>query len=296
MIKIPCTSKIDIMSASNAPAARCKDGDTVIFETMDCYDGAVSRDGIRDWEGKACGKYMANPATGPLYVEGAEPGDALGVEILSIKTRGWGAMGTGFGEHGFKNYEGEYVMRAFEFEDGFVKIGGKKIAIEPMIGVIGVAPAGGGIPTVTPDSHGGNMDCNKIVEGSTILFPVAAEGGLLAMGDLHALMGDGEVFEYGLETSGEVTVRVKVIKKAGLRQPTLAEADEKGRVMTIASALTYEDAIRLALEAMYELLLAKGWDKTEAGMLMSMKCDLAICQIVDPQVTVRAMMDKEFFE
>ena len=66
--------------------------------------------------------------------------------------------------------------------------------------------------------------------------------------------------------------------------------------MTIASALTYEDAIRLALEAMYELLLAKGWDKTEAGMLMSMKCDLAICQIVDPQVTVRAMMDKEFFE
>ena len=66
MIKIPCTSKIDIMSASNAPAARCKDGDTVIFETMDCYDGAVSRDGIRDWEGKACGKYMANPATGPL--------------------------------------------------------------------------------------------------------------------------------------------------------------------------------------------------------------------------------------
>lgn len=295
MLRIPCTSKIDIMSAFNMPAARCKDGDTVIFETMDCYDGAVSRDGVRDWEGRELGKYMENPATGPLYVEGAEPGDALKVEILSIKTRGWGALGTGFGEHGFINYEGEYVMRAFEFEDGFVKIGGRKIAVEPMIGVIGVAPAGEGIPTITPNSHGGNMDCNKIAEGSAVLFPVTTEGALLAMGDLHALMGDGEVFEYGLETSGEVTVRVSIVKNAGLRQPTIIEQGEDGRIMTIASALTYEDAIRLALEAMYELLLSKGWDRTEAGMLMSMKCDLAICQIVDPQVTVRAMLEKEFF-
>ncbi len=293
MLKIPCTSKIDIMSLSNEPAARCKSGDTVIFETMDCFDGAVTRDGIYDAEGTSQGKYMANPSTGPLYVEGAEPGDALEVEILSIKTRGWGAMGTGFGQHGFVNYKGDYQMHTFEFGDGFVKLGGKRIPIEPMIGVIGVAPKGEGIVTVTPDSHGGNMDCNRIVEGAKILFPVEAEGALLAMGDLHALMGDGEVFDYGLETAGEVTVRVSVVKNAGLLQPTLFEG---GKVMTIASALTYEEAIRLALESMYELLLSKGWERTEAGLLMSMKCNLAICQIVDPQVTVRAMLDKGFFE
>lgn len=289
MLKIPCTSKIDIMAASNTPAARCKSGDTVIFETLDCFDGAITREGICDCEGQAAGKYMANPATGPLYVEGAEIGDALEVEIVSIKTRGWGAMGTGFGEFAFKNYDGENGIHVFEYEDGFVHIGGKQIPVEPMIGVIGVAPKGEGVPTVTPGSHGSNMDCNRIVEGAKILFPVEAEGALLAMGDLHGLMGDGEVFSYGLETGGEVTVRVSVIKDAKLRQPTLYEG---GKVMTIASALTYEEAIQSALEAMYELLLSKGWDRTEAGLLMSMKCDLAICQIVDPKVTVRAMLDE----
>ena len=290
MLRIPKSHKIPTMSASNPPAAYCQDGDTVIFETNDCYDGAVTPDGVRDWEGREQGKYMANPATGPLYVEGAEPGDALSVEILDIQIRSWGAMGCGFGEAGFVNIPGEYEMRAFHYDDGLVKIGGKQIPINPMIGVIGVAPAGEGISTYTPDAHGGNMDCNRIVKGARILFPVAAPGALLAMGDLHALMGDGEVFQYGLETDGEVTVRVSVIKNAGVKQPTLYQ---DGKVMIVASAKTYDEAIRLSLESMFDLLVSHGWDRTEAGMLMSMKCNLAICQTVDPQVTVRAMMDEE---
>lgn len=290
MLKIPCTSKVDIMVATNAPAAYCKDGDTVIFETMDCYDGAVTREGIRDWEGKKQGKYMANPATGPLFVEGAEPGDGLAVEILDIQTRGWGALGTGFEEVGFEKYKDhEYSIRVFDWPNGEIEFNGKKIPIEPMIGVIGVAPAGEGVITETPDSHGGNMDCRRIVKGSKIVFPVEAEGGLLAMGDLHALMGDGEVFQYGLETSGEVTVRVSVVKNANLTQPVLYEG---GRVMTVASGKTYEDAVRGALSAMHDILVNNGWTPADAGQLMSMTCDLAICQIVDPQITVRAMMDE----
>ena len=289
MLKISCTHKTDTMSAANPPAAFCKDGDTVIFETLDCFDSAVSEDGVMDEEG--C--YLANPVTGPLFVEGAEPGDALEVEILSIKTRGWGAMGTGFGEFAFVNYPGENKYHTFDFSDGFVKIGGHRIPVVPMIGVIGVAPAGEGIPTTTPDNHGSNMDCSRIIEGAKLYLPVQVEGALLAMGDLHALMGDGEVFSYGLETSGEVTVRVRVIKDAGLLQPTLHEG---GKVMTVASALTYDEAVRLALESMYELLLKRGWKADEAGLLMSMKCNLVICQIVDPQVTVRAELEEEFFK
>lgn len=290
MLKIPCTSKIDVMCASNAPAARCKDGDTVIFETMDCYDGAVERDGTRDYEGREQGKYMANPATGPLYVEGAMPGDALAVEILDITTRGWGALGAGFGGLGFERYEEKRMMVPFEWPDGYIDFHGKKIPVEPMIGVIGVAPAGEGIETVTPDAHGGNMDCSRIVKGAKILFPVNAEGGLLAMGDLHSIMGDGEVFGYGLETSGEVTVRVSVVKNAGISQPVLYEG---GKVMTVASGKTFDDAVRLALESMHDLLIANGWNETDAGMLMSLKCNLVICQIVDPQITVRAEIDEE---
>lgn len=289
MIRIPSTFKTGIMSKDNKPAAYCKSGDTVIFETLDCFDGAVSKDGYYDKEGE----YIANPVTGPLYVEGAEPGDALEVEILAIRTRGWGAMGTGYGEFAFKNYDDKNRICVFDYSDGFVKLGGHKIPVEPMIGVIGVAPAGEGIPTTTPDKHGSNMDCNRIIEGAVISFPVQVEGGLLAMGDMHALMGDGEVFSYGLETGGEAEVRVKVVKNAGLLQPTIRQG---GKVMTVGSALTYEDAIRLALEAMYELLKAHGWEKTEAGLLMSMKCNLAICQIVDPQVTVRAELEEEFFK
>ena len=293
MLKISCTQKVDIMDKKNPPAAYCKDGDTVIFETMDCYDGAVTRDGVRDFEGRDQGKYMANPATGPLFVEGAEPGDALEVEILDIQTRGWGALGTGFSQIGFEKYQDEpYCIRTFEWPDGYIDFNGRKIPVEPMIGVIGVAPAGEGVITETPDSHGGNMDCRKIVKGSKILFPVGVEGGLLAMGDLHALMGDGEVFLYGLETAGEVTVRVRVIKNAELTVPVLLDG---GRVMTIASGETLEDATRLSLSSMYELLLRKGWSKPDAGMLMSLQCDLAICQIVDPLLTVRAMLDENLF-
>lgn len=336
MLRISRTQKISEMSAANPPVASCESGDIVVFETNDCFDGSVGPDGVRDWEGKKAGKYMGNPATGPLFVKGAEPGDVLCVEIMDIQVRSWGAMGCGFGEAGFAritadgghNADGGHTSEtagsaadcdtsadsgnasapiknqthAFHYEDGFVKIGGKKIPIQPMIGVIGVAPAGEGISTYVPDSHGGNMDCNRIVAGSKILLPVSVSGALLAMGDLHALMGDGEVFQYGLETAGEVTVRVSVIKKAAgvpdtsaiqaampIKFPTLYQG---GRVMVIASAKSYDDAVRLSIESMFDLLVSNGWDRTDAGMLMSMKCDLAICQTVDPNVTVRAMIDE----
>ena len=285
MLRIESTCKVDRLSRENAPAARCKSGDTVTFATEDCYDGAVSRRGER-----SCDARMENPATGPLFVEGAIPGGALKVEILSIKTRPWGAMGTYFGKGAFRKYEGNYEMRALEFDGDFVTVAGHRLRLEPMIGVIGVAPMGEAVPTVTPGPHGGNMDCSRIVAGSSIYFPVACEGALLAMGDLHALMGDGEVFGYGLEVSGEVTVRVSAVPKMTLAQPLLLEG---GRAMAVASAETLDEATDLAVQALYELLLSRGADRVEAGLLLSLKCDVAVCQIVDPLVTVRAMIPRE---
>ncbi|HWQ58288.1 MAG TPA: acetamidase/formamidase family protein, partial [Clostridia bacterium] len=278
--------KVDRLSCGNAPAARCKSGDTVAFETLDCYDGAVSRAGVRTYD-----KRMANPATGPLFVEGAMPGDALRVDILSIKPAPWGAMGTYFGEGAFAKYPGTYEIRAFELEDGFVTLAGHRLRLDPMIGVIGVAPAGEAVPTVTAGPHGGNMDCSRIVAGATIYFPVSCEGALLAMGDLHALMGDGEVFGYGLEVSGEVEVNVRVVKGMALAQPLLYEG---GRAMAVASAKTLDEATNLAVQALYDLLVSRGMDRVEAGMLLSLKCDVAVCQIVDPLLTVRAMIPEEF--
>ena len=109
-----------------------------------------------------------------------------------------------------------------------------------MIGVIGTAPEGEkGIPTITPGKHGGNMDCKKITAGSTLYLSVNVDGGLLSMGDIHALMGDGEVFICGLETAGEITVKISVLKNTKLPVPFLYS---EGKVMTIQSAETLDKA------------------------------------------------------
>lgn len=290
MLRIPNTRKIGRMDANNPPAAFCADGDTVIFETLDCSDAAVREDGTRD---RTPGRYIANPATGPLYVEGAEPGDVLKVEILSLKTGPWGFMGTGHREHLYSHIDLDYDIRILDVSDGQVHLGGKTFPVSPMIGVIGVAPAGEGIDTMTPDAHGGNMDCTRVREGASLFFPVRVRGALLAMGDLHAAMGDGEVFWYGLETPGEVTVRVSVLKQKALRMPALLD---RGTFAVIASAKTVDECCSLAVEQMYDILAALGWDPVEAGYLLSMKCNLAVCQIVDPQMTVRAELPAELMK
>lgn len=283
MLRIDSTHKIGIMDKNNAPAAFCEDGDTVVFETLDCSDGAVKRDGTRD-----SGPHTANPATGPLYVRGAMPGDLLKVEILKLKTADWGYMGTGAEEHLYKNIDVMFERRIFDVSDGTVTVGSKKFPVNPMIGVIGVAPEGEGIGTMTPSFHGGNMDCTRICEGSVLYFPVSTPGALLAMGDLHASMGDGEVFWYGLETAGEVTVRVSVVKDKKLRMPVVISG---GRLCVVASAKTLDECSELAVEQMYDILVDMGWDRRDAGFLLSLQCDLAVCQIVDPNMTVRAEID-----
>ena len=272
------------MDKNNPPAARCKDGDTVIFETLDCSDGAVRTDGTRD---RTPGKYIANPATGPLFVEGAEPGDVLEVRIVSLKTGDSGFMGPG---RRVKMYgtEADYPIRLFDVSDGKVSIGGHTFDAEPMIGVIGVAPAGEGIGTMTPHAHGGNMDCTRIREGSTVYFPVFAHGALLAMGDLHAAMGDGEVSWYGLETPGEVTVEIRIIRNKTLHWPVVVD---RGTLWVVASAKTTDECCELATAELYGILVGMGWDASDALYLMSMKCNLSVCQIVDPNMTVRAGID-----
>lgn len=285
MIRISSDQKIGVMDAYNSPAAFCSNGDIVIFDTLDCSDGAVSRNGVRD---RTPGKYIANPATGPLYVREAMPGDTLKVEILSLKTADWGFMGSGRQAHLYRGIDIDYAIRIFDISGGTVKLGGREFPVRPMIGVIGVAPSGEGIETMVPDSHGGNMDCTSIREGAVLYLPVNVPGALLAMGDLHAAMGDGEVFWYGLETAGEVTVRVSVIKGRQLRMPAV----ETGNTFAvIASAKTLDECSELAVEQLYDILVDDGWDPVEAGYLLSLRCDLKVCQIVDPNMTVRAEID-----
>ena len=282
----------DIMKWDNKPAGYCKSGETVVFETRDCYDNTItsSERPLGDREG------LSNPVTGALYVEGAEVGDILKVEIEDIKLRSWGVMrsSTTAGVFHEKYKKREAII--FQVKNNKIYFDDKLILeADPMIGVIGTAPIEKeGIPTTTPGKHGGNMDCKKIVKGSTIYLPVNVKGGLLSMGDIHALMGDGEVFICGLEIAGEITVKVSVLKNIKLPTPFLYS---RGKVMSIQSAEDLDKAGDMAAKEMFEFVKeATKQNDVRTGMLMSLLSDMAVCQVVDPFLTVRVEFPLEALE
>lgn len=292
MLRISREHVNDILDKQVKPAAFCRSGEEVVFETRDCYDDSVTDE---KRPGGDSINALGNPATGPLFVEGAEPGDTLKVEIQDIRLRPWGVMRSSRTMGAFAGLYDESQARIFPIEDGKIRFDENLVLeADPMIGVIGTAPAGEGILTSTPDSHGGNMDCKKIGKGSVLYLPVNVDGALLSMGDLHALMGDGEVFICGVETAGEVTVRVTVLKNTCLPLPFLYR---DGKVMTIQSAATLDEAGQRGVKMMREFVQnACGIDELKSGMLMSILADMTVCQIVDPQLTMRVEYPLEALE
>lgn len=270
-------------SPHNTPVASAASGDTIVFETLDCYGNKITREDQID---ASTGWGFANPATGPLYVEDAKPGDILKVEILDIKLDSQGVMRVGPGSGALGHILKERKTKIIPVQDGQARFNEHlTLDIDPMIGVIGTAPKDEEVPTSTPGNHGGNMDCKRIGKGSVLYLPVNVPGALLAMGDVHALMGDGEVIICGIEIAAEVTVRVNVLSGLSLPLPMVVAGDE---IMTIASEKTLDEAAVKASEMMLQFVHESlGMDLQEAGMLLSIAADLRICQIVDPLMTVR---------
>ena len=271
------------MSAAHRPVAETEPGSTVTFETKDCFANglacATQLFSSIDWN-------EINPATGPLAIRGALPGDVLKVEIRDIRLASQGVMVTvpGFGV--LDKAMVRETTKIVRIEDGEAVLNDRiRLPVRPMIGVIGVAPAGEPVATGTPGDHGGNMDCKRIVKGSVLYLPVAVPGALLALGDLHAVMGDGEIVVCGVEIAGEVDVRVSVLKGIRLSTPFLAEG---GRLMTIASAETLDEAGAEATRRMHRFLTERlNIETHEAGILLSAAADLRVCQVVDPLKTAR---------
>lgn len=303
-IKISRSMVSDRFSRESQPAAFCESGETVIFETRDCYDdNSITEENPLGDKKDA----MENPVTGPLYVRGAEPGDVLRVEILDIHLRDYGVMRTSPSCGAFHHLYRERTARRFFFEQnreteklGFWFDRKRWVECDTMIGVIGTAPEGDDVLSITPGKHGGNMDCTKIRKGAVIYLPVNIEGALLSVGDLHARMGDGEVMICGLETAGEVDVRVSIVKKEKIKKsffdalPLLVEGNT---VCSIQSAETLDEAAALSAGRM-EALLAEttGMDDVNAGMLMSLLSNLTVCQIVNPCKTVRCEVPLEVWD
>ena len=282
-MEISSRQVIYAMSPDNPPAARVESGATVCFETLDCFGGQIAcpeqRLGGLDWD-------HINPATGPLYVEGARPGDVLKVEILDIALADHGVMTDAPNEGVIGAVLTQESTKFIPIRDGQAVFNERlSFPIQPMIGVIGTAPAAGAVPTGTPGPHGGNMDCKRIGVGAVLYLPVAVEGALLAMGDLHAVMGDGEVVVCGVEIAGRVTVRVTALHGCPLPTPFLTT---ETAFMTISSGDTLESAAADATLRMRTVLMDQvGMEEHEAGMLLSVAGDVRVCQMVDPQVTCR---------
>jgi amidase len=235
-----------------------------------------------------------NDATGPIYVEGAQPGDILAFTIRSIDVisdQGCTLLIPSFGLHGERIHEAKTRISEIRGDKAIV-LGRFEVPLRPMLGTIGVAPKEGRFDTVTPHDHGGNMDTSDVRAGVRVLFPVNHEGALLAMGDAKAVMGDGEVCSTGVEVPVKVTGRLDVLRGRSIDRPMIETETEW---MTIGSAQEYLDACRLANGDIVELLAdAHDLSWEDAYILSSAISNLRVSQVVDPLLTVRCAVPKEY--
>lgn len=226
------------------PALVVKSGDEIVVETEDAFTGQIRRDGDRR---DKTTMPRSNPVSGPIFVEGARPGDALRVEILEIEPL-IGQCSTYLWPYDYLQaglgFEHQAQTRVCPIRDGVV-VWNEQLTIpyEPMIGVIATAPDWGTPTTASPGDNGGNLDLREIGPGTTISLPVSVPGALLFVGDCHAAQGDGEVSGAALEMPARVTLRVRVHKDTRLPGPRIETPDELG---AIASASDLENAIATA--------------------------------------------------
>lgn len=262
------------------PAERAASGETIVFEAEDCYDGQIEYDG-KDF--RLLDMKRNNPVTGPLFVDGAEPGDVLKVEILDIELPDHGVMcvRTGCGIYEVNGCH----CRKFDIKNGKIYFDEDiVIGAEPMIGVIGTAPSDRTEPTQCPGEHGGNLDMKELGAGSTVYLPVAVKGALLSLGDLHAVQGDGESVICGMEIGGKVALRATVLKPAemGCRLP-LPFIETEDAVYTVSADESLDVCSQAAARKMHRYLMENfRLTDAQAAMLLSLKGDLRITQVVNP--------------
>jgi len=281
-VRIPASCAIYAFSPLHAPVAVVPPGSRVVFETKDCFSNRLQSE---DDSFFAVGWENINPATGPLAVAGAEPGDTLvvGVEKVEVGPQGIMVAVPGFGV--LADLITREETRIIPISGGKAKFGPVELTMEPMVGVMGTQPGQETVPCGIPGPHGGNVDTRLIKEGATVYLPVYVSGGGLAMGDLHALMGDGEVVVCGLEVPGEVTVTVDLIKGRQEPGPVVNYGDSW---YVLASALTLDQASQHAVEHAVSFVMARtGLSLNHAAMLLSLVGHLQVSQVVDPLKTAR---------
>lgn len=260
--RLPADRYFTVWKPQMEPAYRVSLDEVVVVEMSHGMPGLVTRDGVFR---KPDQDSVINPQTGPIFVEGIEPGDALAIDILEILPGDWGYCSG----------------RVFELRDGFAEFSKSlKLPLDPMLGCIGVAPDEGFVDTRAPGDTGGNLDCREVRAGSTIVLKSRVKGALAGMGDAHALQGDGEITGQGLETDAEAIVRFRKLSEPLSDRPVIIRTDS---FSTLSAHEDLEEAAWQATGDMIRLLQNKtGRNEEEARLLVGLTGNLKINQIVDP--------------
>jgi acetamidase/formamidase len=284
-------------------------GETVSFECRDASAGQFTRETVAT-QVPTIDLGRVNPVTGPIHIDGAMPGDALKVTILSFKPTGWGwtANIPGFG------------LLASQFPDPAIHhwtydptgktpamFGpGGRAPLKSMAGTIGVAPAEPGHHSIIPPRRvGGNMDVRDLGEGTELLLPIEVVGAMFSVGDMHAAQGDGEVCGTAIETAMDIALKFELIKGANLKFPRYTTPgpvsrhfDSRGYDVTTGIGPDLMSGARDAVSGMIDLLSRRhGMAPVEAYMLCSVCADLRISSIVDmPNWVVSLYFPRVVFE
>jgi len=287
MKMVPSNRHIYAFAPDLMPVETVALGESVCFEALDALGGQVraETDILTRLDFN-----RVNPATGPLQVDGILPGDTLVVRIDAIDMDSQGAIVTGPGLGVLADEIENHATRILPIRDGVVHFGDLQLTAVPMIGVIGVASRTGSFPTGTAHRHGGNMDTKEIGAATTVYLPVFQDGAMLAMGDVHAVMGDGEVCVSACEVAARITVQVDRVEGRCLEWPMVETAEA---IHILVSLPTIEEAlVEATRQAVGLLQTAHGLSKEEAYMLASLAVDIRISQLVDPNKTAKASIPK----
>ncbi|KAL7278382.1 hypothetical protein ACG7TL_008362 [Trametes sanguinea] len=301
------------------PAIRVASGSTVSFDCLDASNGQLTATSTPSSLATLVFAQL-DQVNGPVYVEGAAPGDTLRVDVLDVQTAkwGWSALIPGFGlladefpspalkiwtlhhNEGSAASQGDseyYGYAWFDEEKGI------KIPLRPFAGEMGVAPGKPGAhSTIPPYKTGGNVDTRHLSKGSTLYLPVEVDGALFSIGDGHAAQGDGEVCGTAIETPMQVTVRLTVVKdKPYVKTPHFTAHSPHSRdeeyYCTTGVDSDIREATRSAVRHMIEFLVAEyGLTSENAYILCSVAGDLRMHEVVDmPNYVIGMMMPKSIF-
>lgn len=291
------------------PILRVEPGQTIAFEVQDAAGGQFSPSSTAA-DVSALDFAKVNPVNGPIWIEGAEPGDALRIDILEFKPSGWGwtANIPGFGV--LADDFPDPALHVWKYDKsslGPAAYGpGGAVPLKPFAGTIGVAPAEAGAHSVVPPRRvGGNMDIRDLSAGSTLVLPVEVAGALFSVGDTHAAQGDGEVCGTAIESPMTVALRFQLDKGAAPAFPRFStpgpvsrHLDGAGYEVTTGVGPDLMAGVKDALRGMIDLLGQRhGLAPIDAYMLCSVCADLRISEVVDvPNWIVSCYFPRIVFE